>query len=99
MAKDGPVRISRPAQATWQDKEKLGKGSIVYADGNFILRWEDKKGTIALIEASPEGYKELGRFDQPDRSGKNSWPHPVVASGKLFIRDQDVLLCYDLKAK
>ena len=53
--------------------------------------------TVALIEASPEGYKELGRFDQPDRSNKNSWPHPVVAGGKLYLRDQDILLCYDVK--
>ena len=84
----------------WQDKEKLGKGAIAYADGMFYLREEDAgKGTIALIEASPEGYKEHGRFDQPDRSGKNTWPHPVVAGGKLYIRDQDTLLCYDVKAK
>lgn len=89
----------KTGEAKWQDKDKLGKGSLVCADGMFILRQEDKKGTIALIEASPEGYKEHGRFDQPDRSSKNSWPHPVVAYGKLFIRDQDVLLCYDLKAK
>jgi outer membrane protein assembly factor BamB len=84
----------------WQDKEKLGKGSMTYADGMFYLRQEDgDNGTIALIEASPQGYKEHGRFEQPDRSGKNTWPHPVVAGGKLYIRDQDVLLCYDVKAK
>jgi len=42
---------------------------------------------------------ERGRFDPPDRSDKNSWPHPVIAGGKLYLRDQDVLLCYDVKAK
>ena len=41
----------------------------------------------------------LFRFDQPDRSSKNSWPHPVIAGGKLFLRDQDVLLCYDVKGR
>jgi outer membrane protein assembly factor BamB len=87
----------KSGEAKWQDKEKLGKGSIGYADGHFYLRKEDKEGTIALIEASPEGYKEHGRFDQPDRSDKNSWPHPVVVGGRLYIRDQDVLLCYDVK--
>jgi outer membrane protein assembly factor BamB len=86
-------------KAKWQDKEKLGKGSLVFADGRFYLRQEDKKGTVALIEASPDGYREHGRFDQPDRSDQNSWPHPVVAGGKLYLRDQDVLLCYDVKAK
>ncbi|MEY2410968.1 MAG: outer membrane protein assembly factor BamB, partial [Verrucomicrobiota bacterium] len=46
-----------------------------------------------------EGYKEKGRFDPPDRSEKNSWAHPVISDGKLWLRDQDVLLCYDLKGK
>lgn len=89
----------KTGEAKWQDKEKLGKGSICFADGRLYLRHEDKKGTVALIEASPEGYREHGRFDQPDRSSKNSWPHPVVAGGKLYLRDQDVLLCYDVKAR
>ena len=83
----------------WQEKGQLGKGSLVYADGMFYLRAEDGKGTVALIEATPEGYREKGRFDQPDRSDKNSWPHPVVAGGRLYLRDQDVLLCYDIEAK
>jgi outer membrane protein assembly factor BamB len=83
----------------WKEKEKLGKGSIAYADGHLYLRQEDGKGTIVLIEASPTGYKETGRFDQPDRSRLNSWPHPVIANGKLYIHDQETLLCYDVKAK
>lgn len=88
----------KSGEAKWQDKEKLGKGAIAYADGRFYLR-EEKKGTLVLIEASPDAYKEVGRFEQPDRSKKEAWPHPVIAQGKLFIRDQDVLLCYDVKAK
>lgn len=83
----------------WQEKGKLGKGSLVYADHRLYLRQEDKQGTVVLLEATPEGYREQGRFDQPDRSGKNSWPHPVVAGGRLYLRDQDVLLCYDIRAK
>jgi outer membrane protein assembly factor BamB len=83
----------------WEEKEKLGKGSLVYADGRLYLRQEDKQGTVALIEASDKGYKERGRFDQPDRSNKKSWTHPVVAGGKLYLRDQDLLLCYDVKGK
>jgi outer membrane protein assembly factor BamB len=83
--------------AKWQDN-KLGKGSLIYADGRFYVRAEDK-GTIVLIEASPEGYKEHGRFEQPDRSDKKAWPYPVIAAGKLYLRDMDTLLCYDVKAK
>lgn len=89
----------KTGQMVWQEKGKLGKGSVVYADGHLYLRQEDGKGTVALIEATPTGYKETGRFDQSERSDKNSWAHPVVAGGKLYIRDQDVLLCYDVRAK
>ncbi len=89
----------KTGEAKWQDKEKLGKGAIAYADGCFYLRQEDKPGTVALIEASPDGYKEHGRFNPPDRSDKKSWAHPVITGGKLYLRDQDVLLCYDVKAK
>ena len=51
------------------------------------------------MEASPKGYVEKGRFDQPNRSKMNSWPHPVIANGKLYLRDQDVLLSYDVRRK
>lgn len=88
----------KTGEATWADK-KLGKGAIAHADGRFYLRSESGKGTIVLIEATAGAYKEMGRFDQPNRSTKNSWPHPVITGGKLYIRDQDVLLCYDVKAK
>lgn len=83
--------------AKWEEKEKLGKGSIGYADGHFYLRAEDK-GTVALIDASPDGYHERGRFEQPDRSKDKAWPHPVIFGGRLYLRDQDALLCYNLKA-
>jgi hypothetical protein len=87
-------------QIKWKEGKKTGKGSIAYADGRFYLREESGRGSkIVLIEASPEGYKEHGRFEQPEHSGKSAWPHPVIANGKLYIRDQDLLLCYDVKAK
>lgn len=89
----------KTGKAVWQEKSKLGKGSIVYADGMLYLRGEADKGTVALVEASPEGYRELGRFNQPGRSDKNSWPHPVVIGARLYLRDQDVLLCYDVQGK
>jgi outer membrane protein assembly factor BamB len=89
----------KTGEVKWQDKAKCGKGSIAYADGRFYLREEEKAGNIVIIEASPDGYKEHGRFGQPDRTDKNSWAHPVVANGRLYIRDQDLLLCYDVKGK
>ena len=73
------------------------KGSLALADGRLYYRTE--KGTMLLIEPNPKQYVERGRFDQPDRSGSPAWTHPVIANGKLYLRDQDVLLCYDIKAK
>lgn len=86
-------------ELVWNEKGKLGKGSVAYADGHLYLRSEKKDGTVVLIEATPEGWKEKGRFDPPRRSEKHSWPHPVVAGGRLYLRDQDVLLCYDVRAR
>jgi outer membrane protein assembly factor BamB len=80
----------------WEER-RPGKGSIIYAEGRLYYRNEG--GPIVLVEANPQGYVEKGRFDQPNRSGKAAWPHPIIANGKLYIRDQDLLLCYDVKAR
>ncbi len=72
-----------------------GKGATVYADGHLYLRSE--AGPVALIKATPTDLIETGRFDQPDRSEEKAWPHPVIANGKLYLRDQDILLCYNVK--
>jgi outer membrane protein assembly factor BamB len=84
-------------KSIWKDGNAGAKGSLTCADGNLYVRGEAGAGTIALVEATPKGYHELGRFDPPDRSTSNSWSHPVVADGKLFLRDQNVLLCYNVK--
>ena len=79
-------------------EKKLGKGTLSYADGHFYLR-DEGTGTLVLIEATPDGWKESGRFQQPDRSKAKAWPHLVISNGKLFVRDQGTLLCYDIKQK
>ncbi len=80
------------------DAEKRApKGSLAYADGRLYYRTE--KGTVLLIEPSPKEYIERGRFEQPDRTRLPAWAHPVIANGRLYVRDQDVLFCYDVKAK
>jgi outer membrane protein assembly factor BamB len=86
-------------KAMWEKARTAGKGSITYADGRLYYREEGGKGTVFLIETNPKKYVEHGRLDQPDRSNHNSWAHPVIANGKLYLRDQDVLLCYDVKEK
>ena len=85
----------------WDERDDAGhrapKGSLALADGRLYYRTE--KGAMLLIEPSPKQYIERGRFDQPDRTRQPAWTHPVIANGKLYLRDQDVLLCYDVKAQ
>jgi alcohol dehydrogenase (cytochrome c) len=78
-------------------QKRAPKGSIALADGRLYYRTE--KGTMLLIEPSPKEYIERGRFEQPDRTQQPAWSHPVIANGKLYVRDQDVLFCYDVKAR
>lgn len=79
------------------DKRRVKKGSVAFADGRIYYRTEE--GPIILIEPNRKEYLERGRFDQPERTDKPAWAHPVIANGKLYIRDQDTLFCYDVKAK
>lgn len=74
----------------------VGKGSLTYADGMLFMLGEDH--VVGLAEASPTEYKEKGRFTINDL-GKNSWAHPVVAGGKMYIRDQNTLTCYDVRGR
>ena len=78
-------------------QRRAPKGSIALADGRLYYRTE--KGTMLLIEPSAKEYIERGRFEQPDRTRLPAWSHPIIANGKLYLRDQDVLFCYDVKAK
>jgi outer membrane protein assembly factor BamB len=68
--------------------------AIAYADGHLYFRYQD--ATMALIEASSKAYKLKGKFKLATHND-NSWPHPVIAGGKLYLRDQNDLLCYDIK--
>jgi len=80
-------------RVVWRDRS-VGKGSVAYVDGHIILRGEE--GTVALVEASPRGYVEKGRFLPGNRSERPAWPHPVVSGGRLYLRDQDTLAVYAL---
>jgi outer membrane protein assembly factor BamB len=77
----------------WQHRS-VGKGSLVVADGMLYLLSEGHQ--VALAEATPEEYREHGKF-KIEGHGRPSWAHPVVASGVLYIRDQDSLTAYDVK--
>ena len=96
----------KTGEVKWSDPS-VGTASLCYAGGLLYVRGQGGNGFgaekdpifIALVEPTPDGYKERGRFQQPDHGNRPAWPHPVVANGRLYLRDQGVLLCYDVKEK
>ena len=85
----------KTGKVVWEKERGPGRESaaVVAADGNLYFRYQD--GTMALIEASPKGYVQKGAFKLASVNGP-SWPHPAIHNGKLYVRDQDVLMCYSL---
>lgn len=100
---DGPGWICQDfftGEEVWADKS-LGKGATHYADG-MLYCLDERSGEVALVEASPKGWNEKGRFKLEPLSQKRAprggiWPHPVVIGGRLFLRDQENLFCFDVK--
>ncbi len=79
----------------------LGKGAVGYADG-MLYCLDERSGTVVLAEASPAAWSEKGRFKlEPQAANRNRqggiWVHPVIANGKLYLRDQEFIYCYDVK--
>jgi outer membrane protein assembly factor BamB len=96
----------KTGKAIWTSMD-LGKGSLTCAGGQLYLYTEDE-GEVALVDATPTGWKEHGRFQIPEKSnlpqthkgnsGAKIWTQPVVANGRLYLRDQEYLFCYDVRA-
>jgi hypothetical protein len=66
---------------------------VTYVDGHIIYRYQS--GDVALVEATPTEYKLKGSF-KPEIQIRESWAHPVVCGGKLYLREQNTLMCYSL---
>jgi outer membrane protein assembly factor BamB len=76
-----------------------GSAAVLSADGRLYFRYQN--GMLVLIEPNPKELKVVSSFKLPEadqRSHPQSWPHPVIANGKLYIRDQTKMYCYDVKA-
>ena len=86
----------KTGKVAWEQQRGPGKESaaVIAADGNLYFRYQD--GVMALIQATPSGYAEKGTFKLAVVKGP-SWPHPAIYDGKLLVRADDSLLCYDLK--
>jgi outer membrane protein assembly factor BamB len=91
----------KTGEVKWADKS-LGKGAIHCADGMFYLL-EESSGVVALIEASAQGSTERARFKIDPQTTQRKpdgrvWTHPVVSNGRLYLRDQELIYCYDVRA-
>lgn len=78
----------------------IGAASILFADGRLYLHGEN--GQVALVEATPDAYREKGRFTPPNppaRGRSQAWAYPALSDGRLYIRDIGVLWCFDVKGK
>src|SRR5262249_51192112 len=83
----------------WEERNKLGRGSVTSAEGNLYC-CSEKGGIVVLLEATPKGWTEKGKLKLPRESNMRRpegrlWTHPVIANGRLYIRDQELLYCYD----
>jgi SAM-dependent methyltransferase len=82
-------------KTVWQERGSIGRPfNSVWADGRFYLRYS--QGQVLLVEATPKGYVEQGRLQIPNAEEKAGSVAPVVAGGRLYLRDDDVLSCYDV---
>lgn len=102
---DGPGLICQEwatGKVVWNQKDPtLTKGAVHVADGKLICLNEGD-GVVTLVDASPEGFKKHGEFKLDPQSSNRSpqgriWTHPVVVGGRLYLRDQEYIVCYDLK--
>ncbi len=101
---DGPGWVCQEwltGEQVWRERSALGKGAVGFADGMLYCLSEDE-GEVVLAEATPNGWNEKGRFVLEPQTEQRKprgriWTHPVIVDGKLFLRDQELLFCYDVK--
>jgi outer membrane protein assembly factor BamB len=98
----------KTGKSAWHEPDKLEckSGSIISADG-YLYLFSDE-GTAVLLEANPKAWTEKGRFSLPQKAKSRetrgtskqalTWTHPVIANGRLYLRDQELLFCYDVRA-
>ncbi len=93
----------KTGEQKWEDAKAAGVGAITVADGKMYVLSQDTD-TVSLIEMTPAGAKAASKFTLPAvsqsrRRGTKAWAHPVVADGRLYIREQEMLFCYLIRSK
>lgn len=92
----------KSGETIWKQRiQGVGKGALLAVNDRLLLQ-DERTGLLTVISASPDGWNEHGRMEFPERSeiesmDKMVWTHPVVVGGKLYLRDHDLIFCYDMK--
>jgi outer membrane protein assembly factor BamB len=90
---------AKTGKVVWTRKDRSeggGSAALTYADGMLYVRYQN--GWVSLVAADPKEYREVSNFRVPN-GRSNCWAHPVVVGGKLYVREKDVIWCYDVSAK
>ncbi len=93
----------KSGELVWNEKGRgMTKGAVHAADG-MLYCLDEQEGLVSLVEANPKGFKSHGQFQLDPQSEERSpqgrvWTHPVVINGKLYLRDQQYIHCYDVKS-
>lgn len=85
-------------ETVWKERGS-GRNSVAIAaaDGHLYLRYQD--GIMALAKADPSGFAEVSSFQIPGSGDRPSWAHPVILDGRLYLREGDTILCYDIQQR
>lgn len=101
--------LAKPGKILWSEKEDLRSksGSIASAEGLLYCLTED--GQVGLVEANPKAWTKVSEFELPEKSKLRQklvnarqsavWAHPVIVDGHLFLRDTELIFCFDIRAK
>lgn len=82
----------------WKERGSgKNSASVLAADGHLYIRYSD--GTLSLVKADPAAYTEVSSFQVPGSGDRPSWAHAVIVDGRLYLREGDAILCYDVKQK
>ena len=102
MDMTGLAKIKKTGELVWNEKKALGKGAIAYADGRSYCLGEGD-GRVILIEATPKGWNPQGQFTISPQTQKETPKArfgltPVIANGKMYLSDQELIFCYDISS-
>jgi outer membrane protein assembly factor BamB len=90
---------ARTGKVMWARRDRsegAGSASMCYADGMLYVRFDN--GYVSLIEATPKAYRAVSTFRVPNGRGQ-CWAYPAVVGGRLYVREKDVIWCYDVQGK